>query len=74
MFKILSGGELSDKISYYFYFLMNERGEIAGVEDAFLCMQCAEFSINLYMGQFQTSDPLFKGELRLTLDPYKIYV
>jgi hypothetical protein len=34
--KILSGGELSDKLSYYFYFLLNERGTIAGVEDAFL--------------------------------------
>ncbi len=34
--KILSGGELSDKLSYYFYFLFNERGSIAGLEDAFL--------------------------------------
>jgi len=72
--KILSGGELSDKISYYFYFLMNERGEIAGVEDAFLMYaNVLNSGINLYMGQFQTSDPLFKGELRLTLEPYKIY-
>ncbi|MCK7537332.1 MAG: hypothetical protein MZV63_43425 [Marinilabiliales bacterium] len=29
--------------------------------------------INFYVGQFQASDPLFKGELRLTLEPYKIY-
>ena len=72
--KILSGGELSDRISYYFYFLMNERGEIAGVEDAFLMYaNVLNSGINLYMGQFQTSDPLFKGELRLTLEPYKIY-
>ena len=34
--KILSGGELSEKLSYYFYFLMNEGGNIVGVEDAFL--------------------------------------
>ncbi|MBK9388735.1 MAG: hypothetical protein IPN68_00585 [Bacteroidetes bacterium] len=34
--KILSGGELSENLSYYFYFLLSERGEIAGVEDAFL--------------------------------------
>lgn len=72
--KILSGGELSDKLSYYFYFLMNERGKIAGLEDAFLMYADAfNTGINLYMGQFQTSDPLFKGELRLTLEPYKIY-
>jgi hypothetical protein len=72
--KILSGGELSDKLSYYFYFLMNERGHIAGLEDAFLMYADAFNSgINFYIGQFQASDPLFKGELRLTLEPYKIY-
>ena len=72
--KILSGGELSDKISYYFYFLFNERGTIAGLEDAFLMYSDAFGSgINFFVGQFQVSDPLFKGELRLTLEPYKIY-
>ena len=72
--KILSGGELSDKLSYYFYFLMNERGEIVGLEDAFL-MYTNTFNsgINLFIGQFQASDPLFKGELRLMLEPYQIY-
>ena len=72
--KILSGGEISDKLSYYFYFLFNERGSIAGVEDAFLMYHDFLGSgINLYIGQFQVSDPLFKGELRYTLEPYKIY-
>jgi hypothetical protein len=72
--KILSGGELSDKLSYYFYFLFNERGSIAGVEDAFLMYHdFLNSGINLYIGQFQVSDPLFKGELRFTLEPYKIY-
>ncbi len=72
--KILSGGEISDKLSYYFYFLLNERGSIAGVEDAFLMYHDLMGSgINFYIGQFQVSDPLFKGELRLTLEPYQIY-
>jgi len=72
--KILSGGELSDKISYYFYFFFNERGTIAGIEDAFLMYHDFLGSgINLYLGQFAVSDPLFKGELRYTLEPYKIY-
>jgi len=72
--KILSGGEISEKLSYYFYFLLNERGSIAGVEDAFLMYHDFMGSgINLYIGQFQVSDPLFKGELRFTLEPYKIY-
>lgn len=72
--KILSGGEISDKLSYYFYFLLNERGSIAGVEDAFLMYRDLFGSgINFYIGQFQASDPLFKGELRYTLEPYSIY-
>jgi hypothetical protein len=72
--KILSGGELSDKLSYYFYFLFDERGGVEGIEDAFL-MYHDLFSagINFYIGQFQVSDPLFKGELRYTLEPYRIY-
>jgi hypothetical protein len=72
--KILSGGELSDKLSYYFYFLFNERGSVAGVEDAFLMYHdFLNSGINLYVGQFQVSDPLFKSELRYTLEPYRIY-
>lgn len=72
--KILSGGELSDKLSYYFYFLFNERGTIAGVEDALLTYaDLLNTGINITLGQFQASDPLFKGELRLTLEPYMIY-
>lgn len=72
--KILSGGELSDKLSYYFYFLLSERGSIEGIEDAFIMFH--DFlgtGINLYAGQFQASDPLFKGELRYTLESYAIY-
>jgi hypothetical protein len=72
--KLLSGGELSEKVSYYFYFLMNETGTIVGLEDAFLMYHDFLGSgVNLYIGQFQVSDPLFKGELRLTLEPYKMY-
>ena len=72
--KILSGGELSEKLSYYFYFLFNERGSIAGIEDAFLMYRDLFGSgVNFYIGQFQTSDPLFKGELRYTMEPYRIY-
>jgi len=72
--KIISGGELSDSLSYYFYFLMNERGHIAGLEDAFLMYRnLLGTGINIYMGQFAVSDPMFKGELRYTLENYKIY-
>ena len=72
--KILSGGELSDKISYYFYFLMNETGTVVGLEDAFMIYHDLLGSgMNLYIGQFSVSDPIFKNELRLTLEPYQIY-
>jgi len=72
--KILSGGEISDKLSYYFYFLFNERGSVAGVEDAFVMYHdLLNTGINLYLGQFQVSDPLYKGELRFSLEPYRIY-
>lgn len=72
--KLLSGGELSDRVSYYFYFYFSERGEVAGVEDAFL-MYNDLFGIDLdiYLGQFQVSDPLFKRELRLSLEDYVLY-
>ena len=72
--KILSGGEISDKLSYYFYFLFNERGTVAGVEDAFIIYKdLFKTGIDVYLGQFQASDPLFKGELRYTLEEYKVY-
>jgi hypothetical protein len=72
--KILSGGEISDHLSYYFYFLMNEAGTVAGLEDAFLIYNnFLNTGINLYVGQFQVSDPLFKSELRYTLEPYRVY-
>ncbi len=72
--KLLSGGELSDHLSYYFYFLMDERGEIAGVEDAYLMYNnLFNTDLDIYLGQFQVSDPLFKRELRLTLEDYHLY-
>lgn len=72
--KIVSGGELSDRLSYYFYFMLDERGEVAGLEDAFIMYKdLFRTGINVYLGQFAVSDPMFKGELRYTLENYKIY-
>jgi len=72
--KILSGGPLADRVAYYFYFFMSERGEIAGIEDAFLFFSDVFGSgINVTAGQFAVSDPLFKNELRLTYEGYKIF-
>ncbi len=72
--KLLSGGQIAKDISYYFYFFFGERGEVAGLEDAFLMFNNVFNSpLDVYLGQFQVSDPLFKRELRLTLEDYQIY-
>lgn len=72
--KLLSGGELADNLAYYFYFYMDERGEVVGVEDAYIMFNnLFGYDLDLYLGQFQVSDPLFKRELRLTLEDYQIY-
>lgn len=72
--KLLSGGNITRDISYYFYFFFGERGEVAGLEDAFLFFNNLFGSeLDLQFGQFQVSDPLFKRELRLTFEDYQIY-
>lgn len=72
--KLLSGGEISDKLSYYFYFYLSERGELVGVEDCFIQYNnLFGIDLDIIFGQFQVSDPLFKRELRLTLEDYQVY-
>lgn len=72
-FKILSGGPIHDRVAYYFYFIV-ERGEVAGLEDAYVQYNSIfDLPIDLMAGQFQVSDPLFKRELRLERLDYEIY-
>ncbi|MCU0640132.1 MAG: hypothetical protein MUF59_09735 [Candidatus Krumholzibacteria bacterium] len=72
--KILSGGNISSSIGYYFYFYMSEQGEVAGVEDAYVHFNnLFGTELDIMAGQFQVSDPLFKRELRLTYEDYLIY-
>jgi hypothetical protein len=74
LIKLLSGGQIARDISYYFYFFFGERGEVSGLEDAFVVFNnLFQQDLDLYVGQFQVSDPLFKRELRLTLEDYQIY-
>ena len=74
LLKLMSGGELSEHLAYYFYFYMYEHGEVAGVEDAFLMYDnLFNTELDIYVGQFQVSDPLFKRELRLTFEDYHVY-
>ncbi|MFC1583725.1 hypothetical protein ACFL4U_03470 [Candidatus Neomarinimicrobiota bacterium] len=72
--KLLSGGNVTEKIAYYFYFYMSEHGEVVGVEDAYLYFSNIFGSgIGAAVGQFQVCDPLFKRELRLTYEDYQLY-
>jgi len=71
-FKILSGGPISDHISYYFYFL-EESGEVVGLEDAFMQFNSIlNLPLDLVAGQYQVCDVLFKRELRLERFDYSI--
>src|SRR5687767_3084223 len=72
--KLLSGGQVGEKISYYAYFLLTERGEVAGLEDAYVQFTDVGGSgVSVLAGQFQVSDPLFKRELRLEYEDYQPY-
>jgi hypothetical protein len=72
--KVLSGGPISRSVSYYLYFFLFERGEVGGIEDAFLYLNdIAGAPVDVAAGQFQVSDPLFKRELRLEVQDYAVY-
>jgi hypothetical protein len=72
--KLLSGGQVAKKVSYYMYFLLTERGEVAGLEDAYLQFtDIGGSGVSAIVGQFQISDPLFKRELRLEYEDYQPY-
>ena len=72
--KLLSGGQVANGISYYAYFLLSERGEVPGLEDAYVQFTDVGGSgVNVIAGQFQVSDPLFKRELRLEYEDYQPY-
>lgn len=71
--KVLSGGPLHDRISYYLYFIL-EKGGVEGLEDAYLQFnQPFSLPVTLMAGQFQVCDPLFKRELRLERFDYEIF-
>ena len=73
VFKVMSGGQITKKISYYAYFII-ETGEVVGLEDAWVQLNSIFGSpVDLTVGQFQVCDPIFKRELRLERFDYQIY-
>ena len=72
--KLLSGGSVAPSVGYYFYFFMSERGEVAGIEDAYLHFNdLGGHPLDVMVGQFQISDPMLKRELRLSFEDYEAY-
>ena len=71
-FKLLMGGPLGKKISYYVYYIL-EQGESGKLEDAWVQFNgLFGAPLDLQVGQFQVCDPMFKRELRLERFDYEI--
>jgi len=74
LLKLLSGGQIANNISYYLYFFMSERGEVKGLEDAYIQFtNLGGSGVSVIAGQYQVSDPLFKRELRLEYEDFQAY-
>ena len=72
--KLISGGPLSDHLSYYIYFMMSELGATGSIEDAYITWnRLAGTSLAVSVGQFQVSDVIFPRELRLERQDLAIY-
>jgi hypothetical protein len=72
--KLLGSGAISRKLTWYMYALLLERGEYGGVEDAYVQVNdIGGKPLDLMVGQFQLSDPLFKREVRLMFEDYAAY-
>ena len=72
--KILSGGEIAKNISYYLDFMMTEWGRVTGLGNALLTLgNIFGTGLNLSLGQFQVTRPVFRRELRLFLEDYQVY-
>ena len=73
VFKVLSGGQINQKISYYFYYII-EKGGHSGLEDAWVQISNPfNLPIDVAAGQFQVCDPMFKRELKLERYDYQIF-
>jgi hypothetical protein len=73
--KLLTYGNIKKDISFYFYFLFSERGDVTGIEDAFLYFNelIPGHDLDLRLGQYQITDSLFPREQRLTFQDYTYY-
>ena len=71
--KLLSGGAIAPSVSYYVYLLLAEDGLTGPIEDAWLAFRRPlGIPATVTVGQFQISDPVWKRELRLTVENYQV--
>lgn len=71
--KLLTGGQISKKVSYYAYGIL-EKGKTLKLEDTWVQFNSVfNAPVDVMVGQFQVSDPLFKRELRLSRNDYAIF-
>lgn len=72
IFKLLTGGQIAEKVGFYAYFIL-EKGEPGKIEDAYVQLsEVFGLPVNVLAGQFQLSDPVVKRELRLQRMDYEI--
>lgn len=72
LFKLISGGVIAPRVSYYTYFIFENGGAI-GIEDAWVQFsEVLGLPIDITAGQFQVCDPIVKRELRLLRLEYDI--
>jgi hypothetical protein len=73
--KIFSSGYLKKDITFYFYFLFEEAGEVTGIEDAFFYFNniVGNEDLDLTLGQFQVVDLVYPREQRLTYQDILAY-
>ncbi|MFZ5862399.1 MAG: hypothetical protein ACOYXR_06145 [Nitrospirota bacterium] len=72
--KLFSTGYLAKDLTYYFYFLASEGGEVVGLEDAFLYFNnLGGHDWDAVVGQFQVMDTFYPREQRLTFQDISIY-
>ncbi len=73
--KLFSTGYLAKDITYYFYFLASEGGNVIGPEDAFLYFNniAGGLDWDVVVGQFQVMDSFYAREQRLTFQDIAIY-
>jgi hypothetical protein len=61
----MSGGQITGSMSYFVYAII-EKGENLKLEDTWVQLnQVFKLPVDVVLGQFQVSDPVFKRELRL---------